>query len=167
MLRRVAVVRTNVSKEPSASIFRVTRIDELGTTLAVTSKRNTLERNTTSNLICMLLVCLQSNGVAEWTEQWQLRLQATGDLRHVASTVPKRTTCLKHPVLHLTVRMVTRMVLVGPLCTFRLEWRAKGKRTEIKGERERERKEVGSKEQRREPRWKERGQMTGDDWSVN
>jgi hypothetical protein len=37
MLRRVAHVRTDVSEELSASIIRVTRIDELGTTLAVTS----------------------------------------------------------------------------------------------------------------------------------
>jgi hypothetical protein len=40
MLRRVALVRTDVSEEPSAFI-RVTRIGELGTTLAVTSNRRT------------------------------------------------------------------------------------------------------------------------------
>jgi hypothetical protein len=40
-VRRVALVRTNVSKEFSASLIRVTRIGELGTTLAVTSKRST------------------------------------------------------------------------------------------------------------------------------
>jgi hypothetical protein len=34
MLRRVALVKTNVSKEPSASFIRVTTIGELGTTLA-------------------------------------------------------------------------------------------------------------------------------------
>jgi hypothetical protein len=32
MLRRVALVRTDFSEEPSASVIRVTRIDELGTT---------------------------------------------------------------------------------------------------------------------------------------
>jgi hypothetical protein len=37
MLRRVAFVRIEVSEEPSASIIRVTRIGELGKTLAVTS----------------------------------------------------------------------------------------------------------------------------------
>jgi hypothetical protein len=37
MLRRLALVRTEVSEELSASFIRVTRIDELGTTLAVTS----------------------------------------------------------------------------------------------------------------------------------
>jgi hypothetical protein len=35
MLRRVALVRTDVSEEPSASFISVTRIDELGTTLDV------------------------------------------------------------------------------------------------------------------------------------
>jgi hypothetical protein len=37
MLRRVAFVKTDVSEELIASFTRVTRIDELGTTLAVTS----------------------------------------------------------------------------------------------------------------------------------
>jgi hypothetical protein len=46
MLRRVALVRTDVSEECSAFIIRVTRISELGTTLAVTSNRRTLRRNT-------------------------------------------------------------------------------------------------------------------------
>jgi hypothetical protein len=36
MLRRVARVRTDDSEEPSASFIRVTRIGELGTTLALT-----------------------------------------------------------------------------------------------------------------------------------
>jgi hypothetical protein len=39
MLRRVALVRTDVSEELSASIIRVTRIGELGT-LAVTSSNS-------------------------------------------------------------------------------------------------------------------------------
>jgi hypothetical protein len=41
MLRRVALVRTDVSEEPGASI-RVTRIGELGTTQAATRNRRTL-----------------------------------------------------------------------------------------------------------------------------
>jgi hypothetical protein len=43
MLRRVVLVRTDVSEEPSASFIRVTRICELGTTLAATSNRRTLQ----------------------------------------------------------------------------------------------------------------------------
>jgi hypothetical protein len=42
MLRNVALVRTDVSEELSASFIRVTRIGELGTTLAVTSNRHML-----------------------------------------------------------------------------------------------------------------------------
>jgi hypothetical protein len=51
MLRRVALVRTHVSEELSASSIRVTIIGELGTTLAVTSNRRTLRRNTKEDTI--------------------------------------------------------------------------------------------------------------------
>jgi hypothetical protein len=44
MLRSVALVRTDDSEELRACIIRVTRIGELGTTLAVTSNRRTLRR---------------------------------------------------------------------------------------------------------------------------
>jgi hypothetical protein len=44
MLRRVALVRTDVSEEPSASFMRVTRIGEPGRTQAATSNRRTLRR---------------------------------------------------------------------------------------------------------------------------
>jgi hypothetical protein len=46
MLRRVAVVRTDVSEELSTSFIGVTTIGELGTAVAVTSNRRTLRRNT-------------------------------------------------------------------------------------------------------------------------
>jgi hypothetical protein len=41
MLGHIALVRTDVSEELSASFIRVTRIGELGTTLYVTSNRQT------------------------------------------------------------------------------------------------------------------------------
>jgi hypothetical protein len=44
-LRRVALVRTDVSEELSASFITVSRIGELGTTLAVTSNRGMLRGN--------------------------------------------------------------------------------------------------------------------------
>jgi hypothetical protein len=44
MLRRMALVRTDVSEELSATFIRVPRICELGTTLPVTSNRRTLRR---------------------------------------------------------------------------------------------------------------------------
>jgi hypothetical protein len=43
MLRRVALVRTDVSEELSASIIKVRRIGEIGT-LAVATNRSTLRR---------------------------------------------------------------------------------------------------------------------------
>jgi hypothetical protein len=45
MLHHVALVRTDVSEELSASFIKVTRIGELGTTLAVTSNRRMPQRN--------------------------------------------------------------------------------------------------------------------------
>jgi hypothetical protein len=42
ILRRVIVVRTDVSEEPGASFIRATRIGEVGTTQAATSNRRTL-----------------------------------------------------------------------------------------------------------------------------
>jgi hypothetical protein len=45
MLRRVTFVGTDVSEQHIAFIFKATRIGELGTTLAVTSNRRTLQRN--------------------------------------------------------------------------------------------------------------------------
>jgi hypothetical protein len=50
MLRRLPLVRTDVSEEPGASFTRVTRISELGTTQAATSNRRALRRNTTEFL---------------------------------------------------------------------------------------------------------------------
>jgi hypothetical protein len=55
MLRRVAFVRTDISEERSACIFRVTRIGELGK-LAATSNRRTLRRN----IKCKCIVFLRS-----------------------------------------------------------------------------------------------------------
>jgi hypothetical protein len=55
MLRWVALVRTDVLEERSASIIRVTWIGELGT-LAVTSKQHMLWRNTITSKIHQLLM---------------------------------------------------------------------------------------------------------------
>jgi hypothetical protein len=56
ILRRVALVRTDVSEELCAPFIRVTRIDELGT-LAVTSNRRTLRINTKNSISsCWLVV---------------------------------------------------------------------------------------------------------------
>jgi hypothetical protein len=56
MLHNVAFVRTDISEDLSTSIIRMIKIGELGT-LAVTSNRHTLLRNTkTLRSVCRLLV---------------------------------------------------------------------------------------------------------------
>jgi hypothetical protein len=52
MLRRVALVRSDVSEERIVTIIKVRRIGELGTMLAITSKRNSLGRYTGIILQC-------------------------------------------------------------------------------------------------------------------
>jgi hypothetical protein len=61
-LHRVDLVRTDVSEEPSASFIRVTRIGELETTLAATSNRRALRRNTKYLLVAASVVPMK-NGV--------------------------------------------------------------------------------------------------------
>jgi hypothetical protein len=60
MLRRVALVRTDVSEEHIASSIGVKRMGELGTTFAVTSNRSTLrivlQLLVTANIVSSLLV---------------------------------------------------------------------------------------------------------------
>jgi hypothetical protein len=48
MLRRVALVRIDVSEELSTSFIRVTKVGELGTRLAVTSNSRPLRGNISS-----------------------------------------------------------------------------------------------------------------------
>jgi hypothetical protein len=50
-LSRVVLVKNDVWEERIAFIIRVTRIGELGTTLAVTNNRRTLRRNTTAKVV--------------------------------------------------------------------------------------------------------------------
>jgi hypothetical protein len=63
MLRRVALVRTDVWEELSASFIRMTRIGELGTTLALTSNRRTLPQRA-SDITDFLPILLSS--YQEW-----------------------------------------------------------------------------------------------------
>jgi hypothetical protein len=51
MLSRVALVRTDVLEELSASFIRVTRLGELGTTLAVTSNRSVRRLLVTASVV--------------------------------------------------------------------------------------------------------------------
>jgi hypothetical protein len=71
LLRRVALVRTDVSEEPGASFIRVTKIGALGTTQAATSNRRTLRRNTKS-FKCTTLLQLLLNSILEHTVAYMM-----------------------------------------------------------------------------------------------
>jgi hypothetical protein len=58
MLRRVVIVRTDVSEDHSSFIIRVTRIGELGT-LAVSRNRRTLRRN--NYILCVRRLLVTAN----------------------------------------------------------------------------------------------------------
>jgi hypothetical protein len=63
MLRRVALVRTDVSEEPSAFFIRMTRICELGTTLAVISSVRRLPVRASVVPISPILVTLMKEAL--------------------------------------------------------------------------------------------------------
>jgi hypothetical protein len=60
MLHRVPLVRTDVSEEYITAIIRVTRIGELGITLAVTGNRSTL-RPSVASFGCVLQLLVTAN----------------------------------------------------------------------------------------------------------
>jgi hypothetical protein len=63
-LRRVALVRTNVSEERIATISRMTVLGEIGTTLAVISNRRKLHVNvvpTSQNLVILMMEAIRSS----------------------------------------------------------------------------------------------------------
>jgi hypothetical protein len=64
MLRRVALVRTDVSEEHGISFIRVTRIGELGTTLALTTTIAT-RLNIPDDAILVMGIWLQNIHVAK------------------------------------------------------------------------------------------------------
>jgi hypothetical protein len=115
MLHHVAPVRTHVSEELSASIINVTRISELGTTLAVTSNRCTLllcsyRCSGRTHLLLPFLILFHvhccgeqvsiqgSQDALPWTYAWSCQLPTTFHIGCCENSTSE--TCLSH---HVTV----------------------------------------------------------------
>jgi hypothetical protein len=77
MLRRVAVVRIDVSEEPGTSIIGVTRNGELGTTLAATSNRRTLRSANVSGSPLLVTRMMEALGSSETSVLTKVTLRNT------------------------------------------------------------------------------------------
>jgi hypothetical protein len=106
MLRHVALVRTHVSEELSASFMVVTRIGELGITLAASSNPRMLRRNTKweRKLVWNSELRMQRGvGVVAWGCKWpeyKVTFQASVEgkgwfvCKHVMNAEPRRQVSL-------------------------------------------------------------------------
>jgi hypothetical protein len=99
MLRPVALVRTDVSEEFSASSVKVTRIGELGATLDVISNRRTLRRNT-SDFLFSYIIRVTSSVASLYVDQ----LEATPKTRLLLVTKTSRTTGIMHLISDFEIK---------------------------------------------------------------
>jgi hypothetical protein len=120
MLCHVALIRTDVKEELSASFVRVTRIGELGTTLALTSNWRTLRKNGISSscfcgssTVCGVQNLEYSRGLLAFPKStFMLSLPVNGKHGHSASDFVRMPCCLL--LLSLTFSSSADLTLCSP-----------------------------------------------------
>jgi hypothetical protein len=106
MLRRVALVRTDVSEDSVTSIIRVTRIGELRTALAVTSNRSMQRKN--YYVTCRDRLC------SELADSCRLMMEA---IRSSEISVLTRATRHSSYVMSVCRTFLTAMIVSRGVCS--------------------------------------------------
>jgi hypothetical protein len=107
ILRRVVLVRTDVSEGRSSSIIRATIIDVLGTRLTVTSNRCTLRRNTKWAYVAFLRSVrwlLVTSNVPSWPIHFTRMMEALSSFETSALTRTTRRNISEDGILHSHLR---------------------------------------------------------------